>query len=298
MGAGAVKERIGFVGAGMMGHGICGALLTAGYPLAVIAHRNRAPVDDLVRRGAREVSSLAELAAGSDVIMICVNSADTVRDLVETLLSSLANGALIVDVTTSKPEVSRDLAGRLAARGIGFVDAPVVGGPAQAAEGKLGAFVGAGPVEFARVQPILATYCVDIAHFGAVGSGNTAKLLNNFLTVGLRQLVVQAFRSARRHDIDTDKLYALTAKGAAGSRTLDQLASGLSQANYTQNKFSIANCYKDMSYAAPLLAGDPDGEALQSALEQAYQRLTAAGFGDRLASEMLDPAVEAGTKRR
>ncbi|MEZ5842936.1 MAG: NAD(P)-dependent oxidoreductase [Hyphomicrobiaceae bacterium] len=293
----AEQTRIGFVGAGMMGHGICTNLLAAGHPLTVIAHRNRAPIDDLVGRGAREATSLAALGEASDVVMICVNSAEAVEAIVAGLRPGLARGSVIIDVTTSKPEVSRTLAAALASDGIAFVDAPVVGGPAHASQGKLGAFVGADDTAFARVRPILARYCTDIVHFGPPGSGNVAKLLNNFLTVGLRQLIVQAFRGARRHGIDTDKLYSLAAKGAAGSRTLDQLASGLARADYTQNKFSIANCHKDMSYAAALLADDPDGVAIQSVMQQAYSRFIDAGLGDRLASEMLDPALEARSRK-
>ena len=75
-------ESIGFVGAGMMGHGICVNLLKAGHPLAVFAHRNRKPIDDLLGRGATEAGSLEALCAGAEVLMICVNSAQTVEDIV------------------------------------------------------------------------------------------------------------------------------------------------------------------------------------------------------------------------
>ncbi len=276
----------------MMGGGIVSCLLKAGYPVTLIAHRNRARIAELVGQGAREVASLDALASDSDVVMICVNSADTVRDLVAAMTPSLEPGKMIVDVTTSKPETSRELAARLTARGVDFVDAPVVGGPAQAASGELGTFLGGSAAAIARAQPIVASYSIDVHHFGPVGAGNTAKLLNNFLTVGLRQLVVHAFRAARRHEIDWTKLYALTSKGAAASRTLDQLVGGAIAGDYTRNKFSIANCYKDMTYAAPLLADDPDGCAIQAAMAEAYARLVDAGLGDRLASEMLDPDVE------
>jgi 3-hydroxyisobutyrate dehydrogenase-like beta-hydroxyacid dehydrogenase len=289
----ASRPRIGFIGAGMMGSGMVGCLLKSGYPVALLAHRNRARIEDLLARGATEAPDLQTLALDSDVVMICVNSADTVTDLVRAMSSSMREGHLIIDATTSKPETTRTLAAQLASRGIAFVDAPVVGGPAQAAAGELGTFLGGTDVAIARATPIVSTYSIDVHAFGPSGSGNTAKLLNNFLTVGLRQLVVHAFRAARRNGIDPAKLYALTAKGAAGSRTLEQLAGGAIAGDYTRNKFSIANCYKDITYAAPLMADDPDGRAIQEAIAAAYERLVAAGMGDRMASEMLDPAVEA-----
>lgn len=287
-----MTERIGFIGAGMMGHGICRNLLKAGYPLTVVAHRNRAPIEDLLAHGATEAASQPELAGRSDIVMICVNSADAVAEIVAAITPRLARGAVIIDVTTSKPETSRRLAAALATAGVGFVDAPVVGGPSQAAEGKLGTLAGGAPADFERARPILECYSADVTHFGDVGAGNTAKLLSNFLTVGLRQLVTQSFRAARRNGVDEAKLYRMMRQGAAGSRVLDTMVAGSLEGNYRGNAFSIANCHKDMAYAGELLATDPDGRSIQSAMLAAYRRLVDAGFGDRFASEMMDPEVE------
>jgi len=291
------KQKIGFIGVGMMGHGICLNLLKAGYPLTVVAHRNRERIEDLLGRGAQEAQTVPELAAGADVVMVCVNSADTVAELVGEMLPHMASGKMIIDVTTSKPETSQALASEAAAKGVTFIDAPVVGGPPQAAEGKLGTFVGGSVADLQRATPILKSYSADVAHFGPVGAGNKAKLLNNFLTVGLRQLVTQTFRAARRHGIDVELLYRLASQGAAGSRVLDQFVGGALAGDFTRNKFSIANCYKDVTYAAPLLADDPDGKAIQESLAAAYRRLVEAGLGARMSSEMLNPEVEEQAKR-
>ncbi len=295
--ASAGRERIGFIGVGMMGSGICRNLLAAGYPLTVVVHRSRERIDPLIAAGADEAPDVPALAAASDVVMTCVNSAEIVRDSIAAARSSLREGMLVIDVSTSLPEVSRAVADDLDAIGVHFVDAPVNGGPAQAADGSLGTFAGGEAAAFARAKPILRTYSANVAHFGPAGAGHTAKLLNNFLTVGLRQLVVHAFRAARRSDIDLQKLYDLTKGGAAGSRTLDQMAGGAASGDFLQNKFSIANCYKDMAYVEALMADDPDGHALQQAMTAAYQRLVDAGLGDRLASEMLDPAVERAARQ-
>ncbi|MEM1307033.1 MAG: NAD(P)-binding domain-containing protein, partial [Pseudomonadota bacterium] len=163
---GEAKERIGFIGAGMMGSGMCRNLMQAGYAVTVIANRNRAPIDALIADGAMEAPTLAALADASDVIMICVNSADTVSDLTDRLKPHLRGGMLVIDVTTSKPDVTRRIADDLATREIGFVDAPVIGGPAQAASGDLGSFLGGTDTDVARAQPLIATYSADIAHFG------------------------------------------------------------------------------------------------------------------------------------
>lgn len=292
------KQAIGFIGTGMMGHGICLNLLKAGYDLHVIVHRNRARVEDLVQRGAVEAKSRQDLVEKVDVVMICVNSAEAVAAIVEEILPLMASGKAIIDVTTSKPETSQALSRLARQRGVAFIEAPVVGGPQQAAEGKLGTFVGGEAEDLAKVAPILNAYSTDFVHFGPAGAGNTAKLLNNFLSIGLRQLVVQAFRAARRNNVDWEKLYRLARQGAAASRTLDTIVAGAIEGDYTRNKFSIANCLKDITYVAPLLADDPDGKAIQSAMAGAYRRLVDAGLGDRLASEMLDARVEEQGKGR
>lgn len=78
---------------------------------------------------------------------------------------------------------------------------------------------------------------------------------------------------------------------------LDQFVGGALAGDFTRNKFSIANCYKDVTYAAPLLADDPDGKAIQEVMQAAYGRLVEAGLGARMSSEMLNPEVEEQVKR-
>ncbi|MDX1374660.1 MAG: NAD(P)-dependent oxidoreductase [Burkholderiales bacterium] len=284
-------ESIGFVGAGMMGHGICANLLAAGHPLTVTAHRARSRIEDLVGRGAREAATLEALAERAEVLMLCVNRADTVREIVGGPGAKLRTGALVIDTTTSLPEVSRGLAAALAPRGIDFVDAPLIGGPAQAAEGRLGSLVGATPGALARARPILERYNAQIAHFGPPGAGNVAKLLNNFLTVGTRALIAQVFAAARRQGIEWGDFYRVIAIGAAGSRTLDTMVRTAIDGDYRGNQFSIDNCTKDMRYAEAVIGDDADGLRMQQAMLGFFQRFVDSGHGERFASEMLDPAL-------
>lgn len=283
------KERIGFVGVGMMGSGMCANLLDAGYHLTVIANRNRERIEALVTRGATEAKTFEGLANASDVVMICVNSADTVRAIVGDLKPALRPGMMVIDITTSLPEVTRDLADELSALGVTFIDAPVIGGPSQAHDGTLGTFIGGSDEAVARAMPIVSSYSADVPHFGSVSAGHTAKLINNYLTVGYRQLVTHVFKAARRNDIDIEKLYNVISKGAAPTRILDQFAQGAIDGDYTRNKFSIGNCHKDISYAEDIFSADPDGAAIQQVMRAAYGRLVEAGLGDHVASEMLDP---------
>jgi 3-hydroxyisobutyrate dehydrogenase-like beta-hydroxyacid dehydrogenase len=291
-----MKQSIGFIGAGMMGSGICRNLLKAGHPLTVIVHRNRAPIEALVKAGAKEAASLRDLVSGADVIMLCVDRAETVEAIVAKLQPALRKGQLLVDVTTGKPETSQRLAADLAKLGVTYVDAPVVGGPAQAADGKLGTLVGADPAVFETVKPILDAYSAKVTLFGPTGAGITAKLLNNFVTQSTCQLITQAYRAARRHNVDWAKLYGIMLQGAARSGSLERIIGNALEGNYKGQQFSIANAAKDVDYAGALIGDDPDGARIHAAILAALRRPVDAGLGDRFVSEMLDPEVEARAK--
>ena len=287
-----MTKRIGFIGAGMMGSGICKSLLRAGYPVAVIAHRNRAPIDELLTLGATEAKSTTDLAANADVIMLCVDRAETVEAVMTGLASGLRSGQCVIDITTGKPETSTKLAASLATKGVTYVDAPVTGAPVHAAAGQLASMVGADPAVFEAVKPVLDAYSAQALLFGPTGAGITAKLLNNFVTQSSVQIITQAYRAARRNDVDWEKLYNTMLKGAARSGSLERIISAAIKGDYKGQQFSIANACKDIDYAGALVAADPDGARIQAAVLAALQRPVNAGLGDRFVSEMLDPEVE------
>ncbi len=287
-----MKQSIGFIGAGMMGSGICKSLLKAGHPVTVIAHRNRAPIDELVKLGAREAKSAPELAKGVDIVMLCVDRAETVERIISEITPVLRSGQFIIDVTTGKPETSKRIAAALATKGVTYVDAPVTGGPAQAAEGKLAILAGGSPEVFEKLKPIFDTYTVQAILFGPTGAGITAKLLNNFVTQSACQVIMQAYRAARRNDVNWDKLYNAMLQGAARSGTLERIIGNAIKGNFRGQQFSISNAAKDVEYAGDLIGTDPDGARIHSAVLAALKRPINAGLGDRFVSEMLDPEVE------
>ena len=287
-----MKQSIGFIGAGMMGSGICKSLLKAGHPVTVIAHRNRAPIDELVKLGAREAKSAPELAQGVDIVMLCVDRAETVERIISEITPALRSGQFIIDVTTGKPETSKRIAAALATKGVTYVDAPVTGGPAQAAEGKLAILAGGSPEVFEKLKPIFDTYTVQAILFGPTGAGITAKLLNNFVTQSACQVIMQAYRAARRNDVNWDKLYNAMLQGAARSGTLERIIGNAIKGNYRGQQFSISNAAKDVEYAGDLIGTDPDGARIHAAVLSALKRPIDAGLGDRFVSEMLDPEVE------
>lgn len=178
------KETIGFVGVGLMGHGMATNILKAGYPLTVIGHRNRHPVNDLVNNGAGEAITLRELGEACSIVHICAPGSPQVEAIVAGLAQGLKPGSVIIDCSTADPGSTAMLAQKMAKQDVAYADAPLGGTPVQAAEGSLSAMVGAQDETFQRINPVITTWAKAIVHIGGVGDGHRMKLLNNFLSMG------------------------------------------------------------------------------------------------------------------
>ena len=203
--------RVGFIGAGLMGHGMAACLLSAGHFVVVVAHRNRAPVEDLIGRGAAESVSVEALARESlDVVFACLPNSDVVENVVSRMGPLLEPGTIVIDATTAHPASTLALHARLAERRVHLVDAPITGGPTHAEAGTLTALVGAEDEVFERVRPLLETYARRILHMGGPGAGHTAKLLNNLVTNATSALLAEAYTVAREWGVDWEKLFRIS----------------------------------------------------------------------------------------
>ena len=287
------RESIGIVGAGLMGRGMALNLIKAGYPVTLYLRRERPEIARLVELGAASTNDLSALAAACEVLILCVDSAETVRAVVAGLLPGLRQGQLIIDSTTSNPGVSRQVAAMLKEKGVDYADAPVTGGPVEAEAGRLGAIVGCDEESFARVERIVSNYSVSAQRVGAVGTGHTAKLLNNFVTQGAVVLLAEAYGRARESGVDWRALYALMSAGAARSGTLEKTVKPALEGNFDGNRFAIRNSRKDITYFCELAAGSARGpSALAEAIREVLDGAVAAGLGDRYVSALLDPQVK------
>ncbi len=289
-------ERIGFIGAGLMGRGMATHLLRTGHPLTVFVHRNRDGVDHLVASGARETDALPYLAESSDVIVLCVNNADTVRSVLEGQLPGLRTGQLVIDASTSNPKVTRQVAAWLEERGIRYADAPVTGGPNESAAGQLGSLVGCKDEDFDAVRRIVACYSKVVHRIGAIGTGHQAKLLNNFVTQGTGALLAEAYRRARDNGIDWKALYSVMEAGAARSGTLEKMVKPALDGDYDGSRFSLHNALKDYSYFCEMTDESSRGPSrLAHDIRDIFKQAVDAGLGERYVSVLLDPELD---KRR
>ncbi len=212
---------IGFIGVGLMGHGVAKHLiLRGGHQLAVLGHNNRTPVEDLVSRGAREATSPADAALGAGAVFLCLPSSAEVERVVEGangLLAAMSVGSVLIDLTSADPTVTRKLGGRLAERGVRMLDAALGRTPKEAEEGRLSTYVG-GPVELvAEIRPLLSCFADAIIHCGELGTGTTCKLVSNSATIGMAMLIAEAFSTAARTGVDLGALAnVMGASGADG----------------------------------------------------------------------------------
>ena len=277
-----------------MGSSMAGHLLAAGYVLR-IHNRTRAKADELLRHGAIWCDTPAAVAAGSDVAISMVGFPQDVAEIYlgpDGLVAHARSGAILVDMTTSSPDLAEQIAAAAAAaaRGVFALDAPVTGGDKGAREATLTILVGGDAAAVARVRPLLALMGKNIAHLGAAGAGQHAKLANQIAIAGTIQGVCEALAYARRLGLDTTKLLDALDGGAAGSWQLRNCGPKMLAGDFAPG-FFVKHFIKDMNLAleAARSAG-MELPALQLALER-YAALAATG-GAELGTQGLFRAYD------
>jgi 3-hydroxyisobutyrate dehydrogenase-like beta-hydroxyacid dehydrogenase len=270
-------ETVGFVGIGLMGQGMAKNIVEKGYKLTVVAHRNRAPVDDLVSRGATEAASLPDLAQASSVIFLCLTGSPEVAAVVAALKPALRPGTVIVDCSTSDPTVTLALAADLAAIGVDFVDAPLSRTPKEAWAGTLDCMVGAPDAIFARLQPIIATWAGKIVHIGTVGDGHKMKLLNNFLSLGYAALYSEALALSRKVGIPVAKFDNVIRGGRMDCGFYQTFMGYNLEGNREAHRFTLGNAYKDMRYVESMANASTVATPLASAVKNSFALAMATG---------------------
>lgn len=271
------QETIGFVGVGLMGHGIAVNLLAGGYPLTVIGHRTRAPVDDLVDRGAKEAASISDLTAASTVVFLCLTDSVAVESVVTEMEPTLKPGTVIVDCSTSDPVVTMRLADSLAERDVAYCDAPLGGTPDQAEAGELQAMVGASVETFERLQPVFECWTARTVHIGGVGDGHRMKLINNFLSLGYGALYAEALSVARKAGLSIEQFDGVIRDSRMDCGFYRTFMGYALEGNREAHKFTLTNAYKDMRYVEALANAGGCTTPVSSAVKNSFAAAVAAG---------------------
>jgi 3-hydroxyisobutyrate dehydrogenase-like beta-hydroxyacid dehydrogenase len=286
------KPRIGFVGVGLMGHGIAKNLVTKGYPLTVRAHRNRAPVEDLLAKGAKEAKTNADLARGADIVFFCVTGAPQVEEIVfgaDGIASGARKGTIVVDLSTSEPAMTTKMREALAGQGVRFIDAPLARTPVEAEQGRLNIMVGADDATFAELKPVLSAFCENIFHAGPAGHGLILKLINNFVAQAICTATAEACAAAAKSGLSIKKLHEVISAGAVNSGLFQMIVGKmLESGDLTGLKFTLVNAAKDLRYythfTESMMLPSPIGEAVHQSLVTA----NALGFGDKYVASLIE----------
>lgn len=279
------KERIGFVGAGLMGHGMAANILKKGWSLSVIAHKNRAPIDDLVNNGATEVKTLAELADASDIVFLCVSASPQVEQIIlgdGGILENGREGMVVVDTTTALPDSTRMLDEKLRARGMFMCDSPLGRSPAAAEEGKLTSMTAAPKQLFERLLPVLEAYSEVVVHVGEkAGCGHELKLINNLISMGYCAVYAEAYSACIESGNDPKILHKIVSSGGMNCLNFQNFSKYPVEGDPAGHKFALANCAKDTDYFLRFADAMGHSTMVADSVRQLYKLAIAKGYGDQ-----------------
>jgi 3-hydroxyisobutyrate dehydrogenase len=275
------KASVGFVGLGIMGQSMAGHILSAGHPLAVY-NRSRDKADDLLARGAVWCDSPGAVAACSNVVITMVGYPSDVEQVwlgVGGVLSA-ARDALLIDMSTSSPELAHPLPPASPARGCRSLDAPVSGGDIGARDAKLSIMVGGASEAFEEARPILQLMGTNIVHQGGPGAGQHTKMCNQVVIASTIMGVCEGLAYGKAAGLDLPTVLQSIGAGAAGGFQLNVLGAKIINGDFAPG-FFIEHFVKDLGIAlaeAQRMKLELHGLALARKL---YMRLVEQGHARR-----------------
>lgn len=276
------KPVIGFIGVGLMGHGMAKNILKGGYPLWVKGHRNRTPVESLVSMGAREAASPREMAQACDIIHICLSNSPQVEAVVrgpDGILAGAREGLIVIDTSTADPTSTLALAEELAAKGAIMVDAPLGRTPKEAEEGKLDAMLGCDETVLEKVRPVIDCWAGTITRIGPVGSGHKMKLLMNFIAMGYAALYSEAVVLGAKVGIPPQTVRKIIGPSRMGSGFFETFMRYVVDRDRDAHKFTITNAGKDVRYVNAMATDAGVMNVMAASIKHYYTHVEAIGQG-------------------
>jgi 3-hydroxyisobutyrate dehydrogenase len=274
--------NIGFIGLGIMGQAMASNILTHGFSLCVW-NRTRPKMKVLAQLGAKPADNPTDLAAQSEVVIVCVTDEAAIKEVLfgsDGVCAGARPETLIIDMSTISPQASRENAATLAEKGFTMLDAPVSGSKEGATEGTLSIMVGGAETDFKKAQPIFKSMGRNIVHVGSrCGDGQTVKLVNQLLAAGHTLVMSEALLFAQAGGVDLEKALAAVSAGAAGSWMLTNRGPQVIARDW-QPGFTIDLQLK--STGNVLKAADTFGVPVPvtAQLYQYYRTLQARGLGE------------------
>jgi 2-hydroxy-3-oxopropionate reductase len=271
--------KIGFIGLGIMGKPMSKNLLKAGYEL-VVCDVVQAAVDEVVAAGAKAAATPKEVAAQTDVIITMLPNSPHVKTVVlgeNGVIEGAKKGAILADMSSIAPLVSREVAARLAEKGIEMLDAPVSGGEPKAIDGTISVMVGGKQEIFDKCYPILKAMAGSVVRTGDIGAGNITKLANQIIVAINIAAVSEALVLASKAGVEPELVYQAIRGGLAGSTVLDAKAPMMMDRNFKPG-FRINLHIKDLNNVMETSHGVGVPLPLTAAVMEMMQSLKVDGF--------------------
>lgn len=277
------KPVIGFIGLGLMGHGMAKNIRQNGYELWIRGRSNRAPIESLLAMGAKEAASPADMAAKCDIIHLCLSTSAQVEDVLrgeDGILAGSRPGLIVIDTSTADPGSTVKLADELSSKGGHMVDAPLGRTPKEAEAGTLDAMVGCDEALFDTVKPVIECWAGTIKRIGPVGSGHKMKLLMNFIGMSYGALYSEAVVLGAKIGISPQTIRDVIGPSRMGNGFFETFMRYVVDRDKDAHKFAIANAAKDLRYITNIAADARVVAVMASAARHYYAHVEAIGRGD------------------
>jgi 3-hydroxyisobutyrate dehydrogenase len=275
-----LETTVGFIGLGIMGIPMARNLIKAGFDLTVY-NRTRARTDGLVSSGARCADSPRDVASETDVVITIVSDTPDVEEVIlgeRGVIEGIRPDAVVIDMSTISPQVTRRIADCLRERKAHMLDAPVSGGEQGAIDGTLSIMVGGEAEVYERCLPVFSAMGRSIIHVGPNGMGQTVKLMNQILVAGTLNAVVEALVFAHKSGVDLERAISAVTGGAAGSWQLANLAPRIIERDFRPG-FMIDLMQKDIGLVLEAAASTNTPLPTTSLVHQMFHALQARGEG-------------------
>jgi 2-hydroxy-3-oxopropionate reductase len=280
--------KLAFIGLGIMGRPMAKHLLDAGFD---VVGYNRSPeaIEWLVAMGGRGAGSIREAVHDADIVAIMVPDSPDVREVLAGqggVFESAPTGALIIDFSSIRPDVSAELAAEGRQLGFRLLDAPVSGGEQGAIDAVLSIMVGGAAEDFDAAKRVLDTVGKTVVHVGPSGSGQTVKAANQLMVAGILELVAEAIVFLEAYDVDTAAALTVIGAGLAGNTVLARKGANMLARNFKPG-FRITLHDKDMGIVTAAARAAGVAIPLGALVAQLIGSLKAQGDGNLDHSALL-----------
>lgn len=277
--------KVAVLGLGLMGEPMAAHLLDAGHDVVVVAHRNRASIERIVAKGAKEVENVAAAAASTELVLMLLPTSNEVETVLfgdSGIAAGMPPGYLAVDMGTCYPVDTQRLAQRFQKMGGRFIDAPVTGGVEGARAGTLATMAGGDPAILDSIRPLLEAFSSEVYHFGEIGAGHAAKLIQNMIGWIEVAGVAEGIALAKATGLDLETFFKMLSVSHSNSPIVQWMVPKIFAGAFDDVEFRLTLAHKDI-HQATKLARETTRLPLPvaNAATELFQLARALGFGDQ-----------------